>query len=183
MKKIIFQYPKFLLLAMTFIIAYFILQGKNFQPFYNALLSLNYFGTFIAGIGFAYSFAAAPSTAILLILAKKQNILISGLIAGFGALCSDLLIFRFIRDSFADEIKKISQTKIFHKINKKIPKQFRNYFITSIAAIIIASPLPDEIGITLLASTTNISTKQFSLISYGLNTAGIFVVLIIGKII
>ena len=75
------KYQKLLLLLLTFVIAYILFSGKTYLPFYNFLKTLNYLGVFLAGVFFAYSFTAAPATAILLILAKEQNILLTGFIA------------------------------------------------------------------------------------------------------
>ena len=180
-----FKYPKFALLILTFILAYILFQGRNFQMFDGFLLSLGYFGTFISGILFVYGFTAAPATAVLLILAKQQNILLAGLIAGFGALIGDLIIFSFIRHSFNDEIKKLSKEKIIIYVKNKIYKYkiIKKYFLPVIACFIIASPLPDEIGVSLFAMSSSFSTKIFSVMSYTLNTAGIFIILFIGKAI
>jgi len=185
MNKILLKlkYPKFLLLLLTFVVAYILLSGRNFLPVRNILSSFSYLGTFLAGMLFVYGFTAAPATAILLILAKGQNILLAGFIAGFGALIGDLLIFKFIRYSFADEIKKLTKEKVFVRVNNKIPKILKKYFVPVLACFIISSPLPDEIGVSLLAASTTISTRVFSVLSYILNTAGIFVILIIGNLI
>ncbi len=185
MKKILskIKYPKLLFLIFTFVIAYLIFTGRDFSPFHNFVLGLGYFGTFLAGIFFTYGFTAAPATAILLMLAKEQNILFAGFIAGFGALIGDLLIFKFIRYSFADEIEKLSKEKAINHINNKIPTLLKKYFVPVLAGFIIASPLPDEIGVSLLAVSRSISTKFFFVLSYSLNTAGIFVILLIGSAI
>lgn len=177
------KYPKFLLLILTFIAAYIIFSKRDFLLVSEILSVSGYFGTFLTGILFAYGFTAAPATAILLILAKEQNILLAGFIAGFGALTGDLLIFKFIRYSFADEIRKLSKEKMFKDINNKIPQTLKKYLILILAGFIISSPLPDEIGVSLLAASTKISAKIFSLISYSLNTLGIFIILIIGSLI
>ena len=177
MKKI--KYPKMLFLVFTFIFASLIFVGRDLS--HNFLLSLGYVSTFFAGIFYPYSFTAAPATAILLILSGEQNILLAGLIAGFGALIGDLIIFKFIRYSFADEIKKLSQERALKRLNRKIPKLCKKYLLPVIAAIIISSPLPDEIGVSLLAASRSISTRFFSLLSYVLNTAGIFIILLIGS--
>lgn len=177
------KYPKFLLLILTLIPAYILFNGRNFLLLHHALLSMGYFGAFLAGTLFVYGFTAAIATAILLILASEQNILLTGLIAGLGALAGDLLIFKFIRFTFADEIKKISREKAINFINNKISKTLKKYFFPILAGFIILSPLPDEIGVSLLAASTTISTKWFSILSYLLNTAGIFVILIIGTLI
>ncbi len=185
MKKILskLKYPKLLFLIFTFVIAYLIFTEKDFSPFHNFLFSLGYFGTFLAGVFFTYGFTAAPATAILLILAGEQNILLAGFIAGFGALIGDLIIFKFIRYSFADEIEKLSREKTIAHFNNKIPNLFKKYFVPVLAGFIIASPLPDEIGVSLLAASKSISTNLFSVLSYVLNTTGIFIILLIGSTI
>ena len=180
-KNTLIKYPKFLLLFITFLIAYLLFYERNYQPFHDFIASLGYIGIFLAGIMFAYGFTAAPATAILLILAKEQNILLAGLIAGLGALMSDLIIFNFIRYSFADEIEKLSKEKVISYINHKAPNIFKKYLLPVVAGFIIASPLPDEIGVSLLAVSRNISMKIFSVISFLLNSAGIFVILMIGR--
>jgi len=179
--KYINKYPKFLLLSITIAIAYLLFSGKSYPPIHEFFLSLGYIGTFVTGVLFVYSFTAAPATAVFLILAKEQNILIAGLIGGIGALAGDMLLFRFIRHSFADEVEKLSKEYIIVKLKHFAPELFRKYLVPVIASIIIASPLPDEIGIAMLAAFKAISTKAFVLLSYVLNTVGIFVILAIGN--
>ena len=106
-KRLSIKYPKLLFLFITFLIAYLLFYERTYPPFHDFLISLGYIGTFLVGIFFAYGFTAAPVTAILLILAKEQNIFLAGFIGGFGALVGDLFIFNFIRYSLDDEIKKL----------------------------------------------------------------------------
>lgn len=177
------KYPKFWLLILTFILAYFIFYDRDWPILRKILESLGYLGTILAGIFYAYGFTAAPATAVLLVLAKKQPIIIAGLTAGLGALIGDLLIFKFIRISFQDEINKLVRAKIFrHFINRPSFKS-KNLLVTILACILIASPLPDEIGVSLLAFATAIPIRKFTLISYALNTGGILIILIIGNLI
>ncbi|MFA5358860.1 MAG: hypothetical protein WC310_03520 [Patescibacteria group bacterium] len=176
-----FKYPKLLILLLTIILAYFLFKEKNFEPWHNFLSSLGYLGIFIAGMLYAYGFTAAPATAVLLILAKEQDsIVLSGLIAGIGSLVSDTILFKFIRHSFTNEIQRIAEQKLFAYLKSKINIFTQKYLLPIIGMIIIASPLPDEIGVTLLASST-ISDKNFYVLSYILNTLGIITVLIIGS--
>lgn len=183
MKKILskLKYPKLLLLLFIFVITYLIFSLRDFLFLHTFLFNLGYLGTFLAGVFFTYGFTAAPSTAILLILAREQNVLVAGLVAGLGALVGDLIIFKFIRYSFSDEIEKLSKTRVIKYINNKTPILIKKYFIPVLACVVIASPLPDEIGVSLFAFSKSISTKFFSILSYILNTIGIFVILIIGN--
>lgn len=175
------KYPKFLLLFITILVAYLLFNGRTNPKFHVFVVSLGFLGTFLTGILFTYGFTAAPATAIFLILAKEQNILLAGLIGGLGALLGDLFIFNFIRHSFKDEVRKLNREKVIVYINHKTPSLFKRYFLPLAAGFIIASPLPDEIGVTMLATIKSISTKIFSILSYLLNTAGIFIILLIGK--
>lgn len=185
MKEILqkIRYPKFLFLILTFVAAYILFSGRNLLPFHNSLLSLGYFGTFLAGIFFVYGFTAAPATAILLILAEDQNIIFAGFIAGFGALFGDLLIFKLIRHSFADELEKLRKERMVSYFGNKIPDLLKKYLMPMLAGFIIASPLPDEIGVSLLVASKAISIKIFSIFAYLFNTIGIFIILMIGNLI
>lgn len=182
-KELWFKYPKFYLLILTFFLAYILFTQRIFLPLRLSLIALDYTGIFLTGMLYSYSFTASTATAALLLLAKEHEILITGILAGFGALISDLLIFKFIRTTFQDEIKKLSNEKFIFYINRKIPGFLRKSIVPIIAAILIASPLPDEIGVSLFAAATKISINKFSIISYTLNTAGIFIILLIGKAI
>lgn len=177
------KYPKFLLLFITFIIAYLLFSGRSHEPFQNFIVGLGYAGTFVTGILFVYGFTAAPATAIFLILAQHQNIYLASLIGGVGALVGDLFIFSFIRQSFADEIRRLSREKIVAYFHHNIPGFLKKYMLPVVAGFIIASPLPDEIGVTMLAASKVISTKIFAIVSYLLNTAGIMAIYFIGNAI
>jgi uncharacterized membrane protein YdjX (TVP38/TMEM64 family) len=177
------KYPKLILLTITFILAYIIFREKDYLPFYNLIISSGYRGAFLAGIFFAFSFTAAPATAVLLILAGHLNIFWASVIAGLSAAMGDLVIFKLVRFTFRDEIEKLSATKILVFLKLKTPNIIRKYFVPVLAGLLIASPLPDEIGVSLLASSSKISTPWFLLMSYLLNLTGIFVILILGSAI
>lgn len=178
-----FKYPKFFLLALTFVLAYILFMERNVPFIEDSILNIGYIGTFLAGILFTYGFTSAPAAALFLILAKSQNILVASLIGGFGALCGDLIIFHFIRTSFKDEINKFGKERFVKWMNHKFPEKIKHYLLVILAGAIIASPLPDEIGVTMLSIYNKISIKWFMLLSYVLNTIGIFIILLIGSTI
>ena len=177
------KYPKFLLFFITIILSYLIFSSSASLPFRHTITSLGYIGTFLVGIFFAYSYTAAPATALFLILAKEQNIFISGLIGGLGALVGDLIIFSFISISFKDEIRKLAHEKIVVYLDHTFPYRIKKYIIPIFAGFIIASPLPDELGIALLAISQHISIKIFALLSFALNTLGIFAIFYLGNVL
>jgi len=177
------RYPKLTLLAVIFIAAYLLLANRSYPSLNEALLGLGYLGSFIAGLLYAYAFTAAPATFILLMLGAEQSLLWAGLIAGLGALCSDLIIFHFIRQGFSDETQRLSEEKMVQRVNKAVPDSVRRYLYVALASVLIASPLPTELGVTLMASATNISSKRFAVIAYFLHTGGIFIILYLGSLV
>jgi hypothetical protein len=177
------KYPKLSLFVISVFVVYLFFSGLAYTPLHNALIFLGYFGTFLAGLLYPYSLTSAAGTGILLILAKEQNLLLAGLIAGSGALISDIFLFIFIKHGFSDEVEKLSREKVVRSISKWIPDSVRVFLLGIFAVILIASPLPTEIGIMLLASIKHISVKKFVIIVYILHASAIFIILLIGSTI
>jgi len=178
------KYPKFFGLLLTIIIAILIFNDDRIISQENFIAIENYLSSFTLGVMYSYGFTAALSTGALLVIADQQSILITGLIAGLGALIGDLIIFRFIRRSFNDELNLLAKTKHIKKMRNFLKKYSAlNKTVPLLAYIIIASPLPDEIGVALVATYRDVTTKSFAAMSYILNTIGIFTILIIGRLL
>lgn len=88
-------------------------EAEYFLNLQSYLISLGYLGNLLNGLFFKFGFTSSISTVVFLILGKQQNnIFLAAFLGGVGALISDLLIFKFIRISFADEIRSLSKEKI-----------------------------------------------------------------------
>ncbi|MEK6957938.1 MAG: hypothetical protein AABW99_03100 [archaeon] len=178
-----FKYPKLALLALAFLPSYMIVTAGFFLPVREVILGLGYTGILLGGAFFVYGFTAAPATAALLILSKSQDLVFAALLGGIGSLIGDLIIFKFVRASFMDEITELKEENVVKALSRSIPKGARKYVLPIVAGFIIASPLPDEIGVSLLASSESVTIKNFAIISYVLNTLGIFLILVLGQTI
>lgn len=174
------RYPKISLLAAAIISAYILFGNQSVEQYVSGLGVLGYLGVFIAGMMFAFGFTAPFAVGFFIIL-NPQNIWLAGVIGGMGALISDLAIFRMIRFSFMDEFKKLENTKLMKSagrlIERSLGHKIKLYLMYSFAGILIASPLPDEAGVTLLSGLTKISATTLAIISFTLNTLGIILIL------
>lgn len=179
------KYPKFLLLFLIYAITITLISKRESSTLLHSYFSsISYLGTFFSGFFYAYGFTAAPATFSLLELSKHQNIFSAAFIAGVGALIGDIVIFLFIKHSFMDEIEKIKEEKIsktLRIIKKKMFGKLNDYIVPLIACTLIASPLPTEVGVTLLTSIKKLTIKKFMLLAYILHTMAIFVILLIGR--
>jgi hypothetical protein len=108
--------------------------------------------------------------------------LIVAAVAALGSTFADYVIFRFFRDSFFTELLAFLKEELKVDLDK-FAKRFkssrllnsrfgRKIVLPALAAAIIASPLPDEIGISILASQ-KMESKKFLPISFTLNFLGI----------
>ena len=181
--RIRIKYPKLSLFIISVILVYVIFSGLAYKPMHDALLLMGYFGTFLAGLLYPYALTSAAGTGILLILAKEQNFLLAGVIAGIGALASDIILFLFVTHSFSDEVQKLSKETFVRTVNRWIPDSIRVYLLATFAGLLIASPFPTEIGILLMTSIKNISFKKFISIIFILHVSAIFIILLIGNTI
>lgn len=179
-----FKYPKLFLLIVLTIFAYFLFSNLDIQSFVVGLEDLSYIGVFIAGIFFSFGFSA-PFAVGFFLTANPSNIFIAAIIGGFGSMIADLTIFKIIRFSFIDEFRKLEKTKAISEINSlfshKPLSKIKIYILYVFAGIIITSPLPDEVGVSMLAGLTKIKTYILAVISILLNTLGIFILIFLGS--
>lgn len=175
-----FKYPKLAGLILAAIAAYFVFSRPEVGSFMAHLGSLGYLGVFIAGLLFTFGFTT-PFAIGFFITLNPENILLAGILGGIGAMLGDLFIFKFIRFSFMDEFKRLEHTKLISSVSSLIEdtfgKKLKAYILYLFAGIIIASPLPDEAGVIMLAGLTKIKTWALAIISFIFNTIGIIILL------
>lgn len=175
-----FKYPKTLSLIIAIILAYAIFKDPQVESFVLNLGNLSYLGVFIGGMLFAFGFTA-PFAVGFFITLNPSNILLAGVIGGFGAFIADMLIFKFIRFSFGNEFRRLEKTKSIKSVGRLIDRylghKIKLYLLYAFSGIAIASPLPDELGVLLLAGFTKINIKILAMLSFILNTIGILIVL------
>ncbi len=169
-------YTNLMFTSVGIIIALFLYRYEPLQVFLLGLNEYGYLGAFIAGILFVSTYTAATGALILLILAENLMPLEIGLIAGLGAVVGDLTIFHIVKDGLSNEIMDIYHRFGGKHMSKVLHIRAFRWMLPVIGAIIIASPLPDEIGVSLMG-ISKMSPLRFALLSYVLNLVGIFLVL------
>ena len=182
------QYPKLLILACSFAFSYLLYDQGAFDALPSLLHGHGYISMFIAGMLFSFGFTTPFAIAMFLAMADLVNPFYGAIVGGVGAVASDTFIFEFVRFSFADELHRLKQCRLCRWVrdrihHENIPERIRQYILWSMAGLVIASPLPDELGVTLLSGFTELKERPFMMICYAFNTLGIFAVLMIGQLI
>lgn len=170
------RYKNLTFFFFSILIAFFLSRFEAFHTFLLSLGNLSYLGAFLAGILFISAFTVATGAVILLFLTEKLSPLEIGIIAGFGAVVGDFTIFRFVKDNLIEEITPIYNRLGGQHLTAILHTRYFSWTLPVIGAIIIASPFPDEIGVSLMG-ISRMKTYKFLLLSFILNATGIFLVI------
>lgn len=166
--------------AVGICIAIVVWQFSLLEEILSFLLHLGPLGPFISGILFAFGITIPTGGFLLSSIAETQPVAYVALWAGFGCAAGDFLFFyiiknirkRFLKKKKADHTNSISLllSRIEHS-------PLGRFLLPIIGAVIIASPLPDEIGVALLG-ISHMKPSYFFLLSFALNTSGIYLFLL-----
>lgn len=179
MKKFFEAYSRYVNIHLALFGVAFALVLSQLESFRLWVVNLNsygYLGAFVGGMLFVSTFTVGIGVVVLFILAQYLQPLEIGLVAGWGALVADYIIFCFIRNGLKDELVEVYKDVDRKGRLKKLVRSRRfGWALPILGAIIIASPLPDELGVGLLG-ISEVKTDHFLLLSYVLNFVGIFLV-------
>lgn len=179
------QYPKLFLLMASVVLSYVLFRSNFFGEMAYVMNGGGYFSVFLAGLLLSYGFTAAFAIGFFVTLAPDVNIFLGALIAATGSALSDLCIFRFIRHSFMGELEKLKSTWWFqhfiHLFHTHLSERVKKYVLWMIAGFLIASPLPDEFGVSLLSGFSNINPIAFAMIAFGCNLVGVFTIFVLAS--
>lgn len=177
------KYPHLCVLLASFVIAYS-LYHLGYLHFLDGLSGFGYISIFIGGLLFSFGFTTPFGIAIFIEMAQFTHPVLGALVAGAGALLSDYLIFDLLRFSlFTKEIKQLRSSHFFRSIgshihSEKFSEPVRRMLLWLAAGFVIASPLPDELGVTMLSGISKMSSRDFAMVSFGCNTLGVFLIMV-----
>lgn len=175
------KFFKILLVLLSIAIAVYMLVSGRINNFIDSLGTLGIIGVFIAGAFYGYAFTAAPAVASLILFTKTFNPLIVAFIGAIGTMAGDYLIFYIIRDKLPKRAEKFLKILGAEKL-RKLKKSKYSWLLPLVTAIIIASPLPDELGVSLLG-ITKYGPKKFLPLAFSLNFIGILIITTIAWLI
>lgn len=168
------------IIAVSVVIAIFLVKSGVIAHFIGATRELKYIGAFIAGIFFTSAFTTAIATAAFIELAEFNSIFPLAILGGLGALLGDFLIFRFVKNRFSIDIKYLLSLSNRQRLYFIFHRRLFRWILVFLGALIIASPLPDEMGIAFFG-LARMKTEKFAAISFIFNTIGISIIVLIAR--
>lgn len=134
----------------------------------------------LAGFFFTSAFTTAPAIVLLGNLAQHTSPFVVAVFGGIGAMTGDILIFRFFRDAFVEDFFTLVSARERSRIMHIFRLRLFRWFTPFIAALIIASPLPDELAMILMGFSRT-ATRIVVAFSYVANTMGILLIALAAK--
>lgn len=168
-----------LLFALSTIAAILLSQMGVLEQLFHLNVKSEYIAAFIAGILFT-SFLTTPfAIATFLSLAPEMNVPLMVLIGASGAVFGDLFLFGIIRNTFKEDLDYlVKKEKIGQRFKAVFQRRAFRWIIPFVGALIIASPLPDELGIALMG-VSSMRVHVLLPISFAMNALGISLVALI----
>lgn len=176
------RYKNTALLILSLIGFYYLLQLPVTDQAIRQIGNLGYLGAFLAGIFFVSTFTVAPAALVLYRLAENLHPVEVALLAGLGAMVGDYIIFRFMKDRVFEELAPLFRQLHTPRVRTLFKSPYFGWLLPLIGAVIIASPMPDEVGVSMLG-LSKIRPWQFFVVTFTLNVCGIFLVVTAARLI
>ena len=176
------RYKHLTLFAISIIFALYLARNEGFQLFLLNLGNWGYIGALFAGILFVSTLTIAAGAVSLVILAERLSPIELALIAGLGGMIGDFVIFRFVKDGLLSEIIPIYHRLGGGHLTRVLRTKYFSWTLRVIGAIIIVSPFPDELGVSLMG-ITKVKTYQFLPLVFVLDTIGVFLFIVFARAI
>lgn len=169
------------IIVLSIIIAIILIKTHVLTSILTSTKEIKLFGSFIAGSFFTSAFTTAPAIVTLGEIAQVNSIWSTALFGAIGAVIGDLIIFKFIKDRFSKHvIEVIKQKGSKTRLKLLLRLKFYKWLTFLIGGLIIASPLPDELGISILGFS-KMKQSWFILFSFVSNFIGILLIGIVAR--
>lgn len=176
------RYPYLTAVFISILIAIILGQNEAFKNWLLNLGSLEYIGALFAGTLFVSSFTVPISIVVIGIMTENIQPMALGLIGGVGAVMGDYIVFKLVRSNIQKELALLFGKEATSHVKILIHSKYIAWTLPIIGVFIIASPLPDELGVSLLG-ISKMSDARFILISYLSNAVGILMIASVAKVL
>lgn len=171
------------IIFLSILVAVILVKTEIFTRILTSTKELELIGSFIAGMFFTSVFTIAPAATALGEIARANSILLTALFGSMGAVIGDLIIFRFFRDKLSEHLVELVEHQgAWKRIRALFRLRSFRWLTALVGGLIIASPLPDELGICLLGCS-KMKTSRFIPLSFVFNFLGIVLIGLIAKAI
>lgn len=164
------------IIVVSILIAFLLLKTKALSSILVSSVEMELIGSFVAGMFFTSVFTTAPAIVTLSEISQSNSIVLTALFGAMGAVIGDLVIFTFIKDRLGEHLLElVKHDSILKRLKHWFKLKYFRWFTFLLGGLIIASPIPDEVGISLLGFS-KMRIVQFIPLSFFFNFIGILLI-------
>jgi hypothetical protein len=172
----------FSLFILGVIFAAILVRVGVLSDFLTATQGVLWLESFIAGIFFTSSFSVAIATVALLDIAHHAPALEVAFCGAIGSMIGDVIIFLFIRNVVTEDATRVIKKSKYKETLSFMHLGLVRLLSLLLGALIIASPLPDELGLGIMG-LTKMKAWYVLPIAFAMNFLGILAVIAVANIL
>lgn len=177
------KYKRTILLLLSILVLILVAQSEFWHRLVAQFSVLGYPGAFICGILFVSIFTVAPATTVLFYLVGEYNPILVALFAAAGSVLGDYIILESLEDGVFKEIEPFVKEQLGkRKLDQFFRSPYFSWILPVLGAVIIISPLPDEVGVAMLGLSEMKRWKFVALVSV-LDLIGMLLLVITAQIL
>ncbi|HSE29869.1 MAG TPA: hypothetical protein VLA77_04770 [Candidatus Saccharimonadales bacterium] len=168
-------------LAMLVIILFILLLDSVFlSSIFSYIESFGYLGGFIAGLLSVSFFTAAPAIVLMIDLSSKYEPYLLALVIATGSTAGDWIALKFYDEKVFAELRPLFKKFRVPSLVKVMRHRFTTWILFLIGAFIIATPIPDEVGLSLMG-ISRFKRRYILFICFLLNIIGVLAVILAAR--
>lgn len=168
------------LLMLSIIFTILLVRFGVLESIFSVTRGWSIITSFIVGIFWTSVFTISPASIAIAHLSHEIDPVTLAAWGAFGAMLGDLVIFSFIRDDFSEDVRGAIKASRFKRFLGRTHFSFLRWFGPIIGALIIISPLPDEMGLSLMG-ISKMKTRYLIPMTLILNFIGIYLIAVVSQ--
>lgn len=161
-----------LLIALSIAAALILSASGVFERFFFLNGDSQLLGIFLAGILFTSLFTTPIAIAMFVSMAPGVDSVTMAGLGALGSVLGDLALFGLVRFTFQSDLDHLLRMPKYKRLFHVFHRRTFRWMLPFVGALIIASPLPDELGIGLMG-VSKMKTSTLVVVSYIMNAIGI----------
>ncbi len=175
------NYPKLSAVLLSYIIVFGLFAVIGPQDVHHLVEPLGIGGIIVAGALYTYGFTASLGAVLLIAITPDHSPFLMAFLGALGATAADITIFKFLKGNLRSEVLRIAKFRPIRLVlNSKLMRA--RPIRALVGFLVIASPLPDEIGVAFI-SMTRMQISQFRLVCFAANFVGVYALTALGNIV
>ena len=165
-----------LLICMSAVFAYILAQSNIIFDLLKYDGAIKFLIAIVCGALFTTIFTIVPASVALVEMSSIIDPLLLSILGGIGAMIVDSVIASFVRKNITRDLKNLSRMSFKWHFVSLFHFGFLKWFSFVIGLLVIASPLPDELGLFFIG-ISKIHGKYLPFVFFLANFLGIYILL------